>query len=58
MQLGPSTNTGSVLENTGSQQVKLIEEKYKQGDGYATRKYLQGKFLGKGGFAKCWEFIN
>jgi polo-like kinase 1 len=22
------------------------------------RKYLKGKFLGKGGFAKCYEFIN
>jgi polo-like kinase 1 len=22
------------------------------------RKYLKGKFLGKGGFAKCYEFTN
>ena len=22
------------------------------------RKYMKGKFLGKGGFAKCYEFVN
>ncbi|KRW99909.1 Protein kinase-like domain [Pseudocohnilembus persalinus] len=32
---------------------KYIEEKTKTGN---TKKYLKGKFLGKGGFAKCYEF--
>jgi polo-like kinase 1 len=22
------------------------------------RKYIKGKFLGKGGFAKCYEFVS
>jgi polo-like kinase 1 len=35
-----------------------VEEKYKVGNDYATRRYIKGKFLGKGGFAKCWEFVN
>ena len=35
-----------------------VEEKYKVENGYATRRYIKGKFLGKGGFAKCWEFVN
>ena len=34
-----------------------VEEKYKVGNDYATRRYIKG-FLGKGGFAKCWEFVN
>jgi len=36
-----------------------VEEKFKQSDSsIGIRKYLKGKFLGKGGFAKCFEFIN
>ena len=50
--------------NGGSSQT-IIEEKFKQsgvGPGGAPeigiRRYIKGKFLGKGGFAKCYEFIN
>ena len=24
----------------------------------SVRKYIKGKFLGKGGFAKCYEFVD
>ena len=63
MQLGP-TLTGNAANTVGDptsaiqQQSTIIEEKYKNGSEYSTRKYIKGKFLGKGGFAKCWEFIN
>ena len=37
----------------------MVEEKFKQSNGeIGIRRYLKGKFLGKGGFAKCFEFIN
>lgn len=37
----------------------MIEEKVVKFNGETfTRKYLKGKFLGKGGFAKCYEFNN
>jgi len=37
----------------------IVEEKVVKfnGDVYI-KKYLRGKFLGKGGFAKCYEFTN
>jgi polo-like kinase 1 len=35
----------------------IIEEKIVKYNGEVqVRKYLKGKFLGKGGFAKCYEF--
>lgn len=38
---------------------QIIEEKYMDPQGDAqVRKYQRGKFLGKGGFAKCYEFTN
>lgn len=38
---------------------QIIEEKIvKQNGEVVIKKYLKGKFLGKGGFAKCYEFIN
>ena len=41
------------------QTATIVEEKFKQSDGtYGIRKYFKGKFLGKGGFAKCYEFVN
>lgn len=47
--------TGDV--NTENQQI--IEEKIIKVTGdIQIRKYLKGKFLGKGGFAKCYEFTN
>jgi polo-like kinase 1 len=43
--------------NTENQQI--IEEKIIKVTGdIQLRKYLKGKFLGKGGFAKCYEFTN
>ena len=39
--------------------VTIVEEKIKlQGGETSTRTYQKGKFLGKGGFAKCYEFLN
>lgn len=36
-----------------------MEEKIVRNNGeYALRKYIKGKFLGKGGFARCFEFTN
>jgi len=36
-----------------------IEEKVVRFNGdISIKKYLKGKFLGKGGFAKCYEFTN
>ena len=47
--------TGEV--NNENQQI--IEEKIIKVTGdIQIRKYLKGKFLGKGGFAKCYEFTN
>ena len=38
---------------------QIIEEKIVKHNGEVQiRKYLKGKFLGKGGFAKCYEFVN
>lgn len=35
----------------------IIEEKYTRPNGEATiRRYIKGRFLGKGGFARCYEF--
>ena len=42
-----------------SQGLTLVEEKIKQPNGeIGVRLYHKGKFLGKGGFAKCFEFVN
>ena len=36
-----------------------VEEKIvKYNGGVQIKKYMRGKFLGKGGFAKCYEIIN
>lgn len=38
---------------------QIVEEKIVKHNGEVQiRKYIKGKFLGKGGFAKCYEFIN
>ena len=50
-----SQNTGS--SSSGAQ--VIVEEKFKQQSGeIGIRRYLKGKFLGKGGFARCFEFVN
>lgn len=37
----------------------MIEEKVVRFNGdICIKRYIRGKFLGKGGFAKCYEFTN
>jgi len=37
----------------------IVEERIVKFNGdHVIKKYLKGKFLGKGGFAKCYEMIN
>jgi polo-like kinase 1 len=37
----------------------IVEERYKlPGGEVGVRRYSKGKFLGKGGFAKCYGFLN
>lgn len=37
----------------------IVEEKVVRFNGdICIKKYIRGKFLGKGGFAKCYEFTN
>ena len=56
----PSTSTNKDVENTNnSDQNIIIEEKVTNALGESSvRKYSKGKFLGKGGFAKCYEFTD
>ena len=38
---------------------EIVEEKITKHSGEVmVRKYVKGRFLGKGGFAKCYEFTN
>ena len=38
---------------------EIIEEHIVNSNGkIGTQKYAKGHFLGKGGFAKCYEFVN
>lgn len=38
---------------------QIIEERVKHQNGEVSyRNYVKGKFLGKGGFAKCYEFVQ
>jgi polo-like kinase 1 len=42
-----------------SEDREIIEERVlKENGDVAVQKYAKGHFLGKGGFAKCYEFIN
>jgi len=37
----------------------IVEERIVKANGESSvRKYIKGRFLGKGGFAKCFEFTN
>ena len=41
-----------------SSQPQILEEKItKQSGEVIIKKYIKGKFLGKGGFAKCYEIV-
>jgi polo-like kinase 1 len=45
--------------NAGDQQFEIIEEKITNALGEPViKRYARGKFLGKGGFAKCYECTN
>lgn len=45
--------------NANSNVPTIVEEKIVKPNGEVLiKKYLKGKFLGKGGFAKCYEFVN
>jgi polo-like kinase 1 len=47
---------GNELDNMAQ---VIVEEKVVKFNGdICIKKYLKGKFLGKGGFAKCYEFSN
>lgn len=49
-------NTQPDLLNEGQ---IIVEERIVKANGETSvRKYIKGRFLGKGGFAKCFEFIN
>ena len=42
-----------------SENQSIIEEKITKVNGdVQIRKYIKGRLLGQGGFAKCYEFIN
>ncbi len=36
----------------------IVEERIIKGGETQVRRYIKGKFLGKGGFAKCYEFTS
>lgn len=49
----------SMDPNAASSVPEIVEEKIQRSNGeLQLRKYIKGKFLGKGGFAKCYEFTN
>ena len=57
-QANQNSSTTGAKTNIDSQ-VIIVEEKVTNAYGEPTiRKYTRGKFLGKGGFAKCYEFTN
>ena len=56
MAQNPSTSNPA---NSADNQVVIVEEKVTNALGEPIiKKYSRGKFLGKGGFAKCYEFTN
>jgi polo-like kinase 1 len=53
-----SQNQGRVTARD-TENLIIVEEKVSKFNGdIAIKKYIKGKFLGKGGFAKCYEFTN
>ena len=46
------------VDKNSDEQV-IVEEKISKVNGESTiKRYAKGKYLGKGGFAKCYEFTN
>ena len=48
----------NVAGDTGGEIIVVSEKVTKFGGETQTKRYLQGKFLGKGGFARCYEFTH
>jgi len=45
--------------DAGNPAAQIIEERIKHANGEVSyRSYVKGKFLGKGGFAKCYELVQ
>jgi hypothetical protein len=60
-QAQPSTTSNKDItgSNMNNDQLIIVEEKVTNALGEPViKKYTRGKFLGKGGFAKCYEFIR
>jgi polo-like kinase 1 len=52
-------NPSNATKTDSADQVVIIEEKISKVNGETVvKKYAKGKFLGKGGFAKCYEITN
>ncbi len=49
----------SVADPQASSVPPIVEERIVKPSGeISMRRYIKGKFLGKGGFAKCYEFTS
>ena len=58
-QQNPNPTTSSMTNPATDSQVVIIEEKITNALGEpSVKKYSRGKFLGKGGFAKCYELTH
>ena len=58
MSAKPSSSHGGKDMGADNAQI-IVEEKVVKFNGdICIKKYLRGRFLGKGGFAKCYEFTN
>jgi polo-like kinase 1 len=54
-----SKATGSKAKDGKDEEYVIVEEKVVKYNGeIAVKKYQRGRFLGKGGFARCYEFQN
>lgn len=54
-----SKNTSSKAKDTKDEEYVIVEEKVVKYNGeIAVKRYQRGRFLGKGGFARCYEFQN
>jgi hypothetical protein len=60
MSTGTHGGSQANLQSQASpQSTQIVEERVKHQNGEITyRQYIKGKFLGKGGFAKCYEFVQ
>ena len=48
-----------IYRNNTFEKTVIIEEKYSKANGEVViKRYLRGKFLGKGGFARCYEITD